>query len=208
MIFEKVVQLYKGQSSYITEICDLKRELPLCKVEEDMWIASNHRLVLGRDMEFTRKVSEELNKFIKDYEPDILFTAEAKSLPLVYKISEILNIEMTVARKGIPKAYMGMNYLSEEIKSITTKESQRLILESDQAERINGKRVALVDDVVSTYGTMGGLERLVLKAGGKIVCKAAIWLEGPWYKGDLIYLAILPIFVTEKKFNELKKLYG
>lgn len=207
MSFEERVKIYNGQTSYTIEICGLHRELPICQVGEDIWIASNHQLVLGRDREFTEKVGKELAKRIKKYKPEIILTAEAKSLPLAYKIAEELDIEMTVARKS-RKAYM-KDYLSVEIKSITTRKPQLLILELDQSQRLYGKRVALVDDVVSTYGTMGGLERLTEKAGGKVVCKASVWLEGPWYYGnDIECIGILPIFVSEEKYERLKELYG
>ena len=58
-----------------------------------------------------------------------------------------------------------------------------MVLEMDEAEKMRGKRVCVIDDVVSTYGTMGGLERFAERAGGKVVCRAAVWLEGPWYGG-------------------------
>jgi len=207
--FKDLVKIYRYEKSFTTDVCGLKRELPIRRVDKDMWIASNHRLVLGRDVEFTKRVGEELSGSIKDFNPDYLITAEFKSLPLVYKISEQLCIqEMIVARKDV-KSYMENSYIETLVKSITTAEPQRLVLESDQAEKISGRKVAIVDDVVSTGGTLLGLEKLVEKARGIITCKAAVWLEGPWYIGeDLIYLGVLPVFVSEMKFEELKKLYG
>lgn len=202
--FKDLVKIYGDEISYTTDICGLKRELPIRQVDEGVWIASNHSLVLGRDIPFTERASEELSNRIKDFYPDYLITAESKSLPLVYKISKKRGLqEMIVARKGI-KAYMGSSYLMVQAKSITTAEPQKLVLEHDQAKKMKGKKVAIVDDVVSTGGTLVGLEELVEKAGGTVVCKAAVWLEGPWYANrDIIFLSILPVFVNEKKYTEL-----
>jgi len=195
-----LVELYRGQTSYTIEICGLTRELPLRKVNKDIWIASNHQLVLGCDVQFTRLVGKELAKKIKKYKPDYLLTAESKSLPLVYETAKnLLHERVAVARKS-PKAYMDF-YIEEEVKSITTKEPQKLVLDRENIELIKNKSVCIIDDVVSTGETINALERLANKAGAKIKCKAAVWLEGPWYKGDLIYLSILPIFVTEEKYS-------
>lgn len=203
MSFEDRVKIFEGQKFYKTKICELYRELPIRQVDEEIWIASNHKLVLGKDVEFTQKVGKELASRIKPYNPDVLLTAEAKALPLAYEIARELGLrKILVARKEV-KSYM-KKYLVEEVKSITTSKIQKLVLELD--EKIEGKRICLFDDVVSTYGTMNALEKLVKRAGGEIVCKAAVWLEGPWYEGkDLIYLEILPIWVTERKFNKLRE---
>lgn len=207
---ENLVKVYTGQASHIVNICGLVRELPIQRIDDELWIASNHKLVLGRDTEFTQKVGAELASRIREYKPEHLFTAETKSLPLVYETSTQLGLkEMLVARKSA-KAYME-NYIAVEVKSITTKEKQKLVFEYDKTgkdlERLRGKRIGIVDDVVTTYGTMEALERLVLKFGGEVVCKAAVWLEGPWYNGeDLIYLDTLPIFVAGKKYDELMEI--
>jgi adenine phosphoribosyltransferase len=207
--FIDLVKIYRGEKFFTTHICGLKRKLPIRQVDKDMWIASNHPLVLGRDVEFTKRIGKKLSKIIKNFNPDYLITAESKSLPLTYKISELLNLpEMIVARKNV-KSYMENSYIKISIKSITTAEPQKLVLESDQVEKIRKKRIAIVDDVVSTGGTLTGLEKLVESAGGIITCKAAVWLEGPWYKKrDLIHLGILPVFVSKNKFEEMKKLFG
>lgn len=202
--FEDLVKVYRGESSFTIEVCGLKRELAICQVDNATWIVSNHPLVLGRDVEFTEGVGEKLSDRIRGFSPDYLITAESKSLPLVYEISKRLGLrEVIVARKG-KKAYMGKSYLEVQIKSITTAEPQKLVLELDQAKKIMGRKVAIVDDVVSTGGTLAGLEELVKKAGGTVVCKAAVWLEGPWCADkDIIFLSTLPIFVTEEKYRML-----
>lgn len=200
-----LVKIYEGQTHHTIEICGIRRELPVRRVEKDLWIASNHQLVLGRDIEFTKRVGAELANRIRKHKVEFLFTAESKALPLVYETAKQLgHLVMGVARKE-KKSYMGKTCLLEKIRSITTGRRQNLIIELDEAEKMRGRRVGLIDDVVSTYGTMRGLEMLAKKAGGEVVCKAAVWLEGPWYKGDLIYLGTLPIFVTKKKFDELNQ---
>jgi adenine phosphoribosyltransferase len=200
-----LVELYKGQTSYTTKICGLTRVLPLRKVDKDMWIASNHQLVLGCDVEFTKFVGKELAKRIRKHKPDCLLTAESKSLPLVYETAKNLrHKKIAVARKS-PKAYMDF-YIEERVKSITTKEPQRLVLDKENIKLIKNKKICIIDDVVSTGGTINALERLAKKARAKIECKAAVWLEGPWYKGDLIYLSTLPIFVTKEKYSSYTKL--
>ena len=202
-----LVQPYQGQTSYTVDICGLIRELPIQRIDEGLWIASNHKLVLGRDIEITQRIGAELTSRIREYKPDYLFTAEAKSLVLVYETCKQLGLkEMLVARKGVKK-YME-NYIEEEVKSITTKEKQKLVFECDKsrrdAESLRGKRIAILDDVVSTHGTMEALGGLVSKFGGKVVCKAAVWLEGPWYNGkDLIYIGTLPVFATGATYREL-----
>jgi adenine phosphoribosyltransferase len=196
----RLVKLYNGQTFYTTKICGLTRKLPLRKVSEDIWIASNHQLVLGCDVEFTKVAGKELAKRIKKHRPDFLLTAESKSLPLVYETAKNLNHKRIVVARKSPKAYMDF-YVEEEVKSITTKEPQKLILDKESIELIKNKSVCIIDDVVSTGWTLNALEKLAIKAGAKIKCRAAVWLEGPWYKGDLIYLSILPIFVTKEKFD-------
>lgn len=205
MSFEERVKLYEGQTFHEINICGLNRILPIIEVSKGIRIASDHQLVLGRDIEFTSVVSEELARRIEQYNPDYLFTAESKGLCIAYETGKRLKHSgICVARKG-KKAYM-INPLEVEIESITTKEPQMLVLEEDEAKRMYGRKVVPIDDVVSTGETMRRLKGLVQRAGGKVVCEAAVWLEGPWYRGeDLICLGILPIFVSEEIFHELKK---
>jgi adenine phosphoribosyltransferase len=114
--FEDLVKVYRNEKYFTTNVCGIKRELPIRQVDKEIWIASNHLLVLGRDVEFTKKIGEELSKILKDYSPDYLITAESKSLPLAYKISELLGLsEMIVARKNT-KSYMGESYKEFVIK--------------------------------------------------------------------------------------------
>lgn len=199
-----LVELYKGQLFHTVNLNGMVRRLPIRQVDDEIWIASNHQLVLC-DVDFTERVGRKLGARIREYKLDCLFTAESKSLPLVYEIARQLgHKEIAIARKNV-KPYMDL-YLAEEVKSITTREPQKLVIDRENIERIKGRKIGVVDDVVSTGDTISALKNLVFRAGGTIMCEAAVWLEGPWYKsGNLIYMDVLPIFVTERKFNELMK---
>ncbi|MGQ9781899.1 MAG: phosphoribosyltransferase family protein [Nitrososphaeria archaeon] len=188
------VEIFSGQQYHDIEIGGVKRRLPIVKVDEGMWIASNASLILG-DVEFISKAAELLTKRVEDFKPQILVTAEAKSIALVYEITKMLGLKRYVIARKKPKAYMG-EYIVETVKSITTREKQTLILTREDIEQIKGKRVCVLDDVVSTGRTINALVSLVAKAGGNVVCKASIWREGPWYNAeDLVFLEDLPIFV-------------
>ncbi|MDN6906506.1 adenine phosphoribosyltransferase, partial [Klebsiella pneumoniae] len=127
-------------------------------------------------------------------EVDFVVTAEAKGIPLAYEISKILNLnEYIVARKSI-KAYME-EPIEVEVNSITTTNSQKLYLNNQDANKIKGKKVALIDDVISTGQSLKALERLVEKAGANVVAKAAILAEGDAKdRKDIIFLEALPTF--------------
>jgi len=202
----ETARLYSGETEYVIEICGLTRSLPIRKVGAEMWIASNHNLVLGRDTRFTEAAATELASLIKKYEPEHLLTAETKSLPLVYEISKRLSLsEMLVTRKNA-KAYAD-KVKKVPVKSITTTEPQTLFFEYENASDYLGTRIAPVDDVVSTGGTMDALEALVKMLDAQLACKAAIWLEGPWYRKEgLVYLGTLPVWATGKTYEELKRI--
>jgi len=199
----KRVELYSGQKYYRIQIGKVIRNLPLVQVDEDLWIASNAGIILG-DIEFISAAAEVMVGKLKSISPEIIITPEAKAIAFAYEVAKSLgHKKLIIGRKSV-KAYM-KDYLIEEVKSITTKEQQVIVLTREDAELIKGRRVCLLDDVVSTGGTITAIEKLAERAGGKIVCRAAIWIEGPWYKGDLIYLGELPIFVSERKLKSLEK---
>ena len=127
-------------------------------------------------------------------EVDVLVTAEAKGIPLVFEVSKILGMKnYIVARKSI-KAYMDTP-LVNEVESITTKEKQMLCLDGNDVVLIQGKRVAIIDDVISTGESLRAVEALVKKAGGEIIAKAAILAEGDAAdRTDIIFLEKLPLF--------------
>ena len=175
--------------TYTLNVAGLTRELPIIKLSYDLSIASF--VILG-DTEIVRKTAPIIAKKLP--EVDFIVTAEAKGIPLAYEISRVLNLnEYVVARKSV-KAYME-EPIEVEVNSITTSNSQKLYLNSQDAKKIKGKRVALVDDVISTGQSLKALERLVEKAGGKVLAKAAILAEGDAKdRKDIIFLEALPTF--------------
>ena len=175
--------------TYTLNVAGLTRELPIIKLSYDLSIASF--VILG-DTEIVRKTAPIIAKKLP--EVDFIITAEAKGIPLAYEISRVLNLnEYVVARKSV-KAYME-EPIDVEVNSITTTNSQKLYLNNQDAKKIKGKRVALVDDVISTGQSLKALERLVEKAGGKVLAKAAILAEGDAKdRKDIIFLEALPTF--------------
>ena len=175
--------------TYTLHVAGLTRELPIIKLSYDLSIASF--VILG-DTEIVRKTAPMIAKKLP--EVDFVVTAEAKGIPLAYEISKILNLnEYIVARKSI-KAYME-EPIEVEVNSITTTNSQKLYLNNQDASKIKGKRVALIDDVISTGQSLKALERLVEKAGANVVAKAAILAEGDAKdRKDIIFLEALPTF--------------
>jgi len=175
--------------TYTLHVAGLTRELPIIKLSYDLSIASF--VILG-DTEIVRKTAPIIAKKLP--EVDFIVTAEAKGIPLAYEISKVLNLnEYVVARKSV-KAYMEES-IEVEVNSITTTNSQKLYLNNRDAKKIKGKRIALVDDVISTGQSLKALERLVEKAGGKVLAKAAILAEGDAKdRKDIIFLEALPTF--------------
>ena len=175
--------------TYTLHVAGLTRELPIIKLSYDLSIASF--VILG-DTEIVRKTAPIIAKKLP--EVDFIVTAEAKGIPLAYEISRILNLnEYIVARKSI-KAYM-KEPIEVEVNSITTTDSQKLYLNNQDAKKIKGKKVALIDDVISTGQSLKALERLVEKAGGNVIAKAAILAEGDAKdRKDIIFLEALPTF--------------
>ena len=175
--------------TYTLNVAGLTRELPIIKLSYDLSIASF--VILG-DTEIVRKTAPIIAKKLP--EVDFIVTAEAKGIPLAYEISRVLNLnEYVVARKSV-KAYMEES-IEVEVNSITTTNSQKLYLNNQDAKKIKGKRIALVDDVISTGQSLKALERLVEKAGGKVLAKAAILAEGDAKdRKDIVFLEALPTF--------------
>lgn len=198
---ESLVEAYSGQTNYKVKLDGTLRRLPVVPISDHIWIASDAELVLG-DVEFLGTAARLLARKVKRRRVDVILTAEAKSIALAYELAKLLgHPRFIVARKSL-KAYMG-DYVAHKLKSITTKNDQELVLTREEAESLSGRRVCLLDDVVSTGGTLKALEALVAGAGGKVACRAAVWKEGPWYKSDLIYVSALPIFVDDIRDKSL-----
>ena len=174
--------------TYKMTIAGCERELPLCEVDEHLDIAA---FIMFGDVEITEKSAAALLK--KAPEHDIVITAEAKGIPLCYEMARQGCGKYIIARKGV-KVYMP-DPISVNVKSITTLSQQTLYLGSDDAEKMKGKRVLIVDDVISTGESLRALDALVQKAGGKIVGQVAVLAEGDAAdRDDIIFLEKLPVF--------------
>ncbi len=174
--------------SYKINIAGCERELPLCEVNENLDIAA---FIMFGDVEVTVASARELIK--KCPEHDVIVTAEAKGITLAYEMARQENKDYVVARKGL-KVYMP-KYVSVEVRSITTLSLQKLYIGTDDIKKIKGRRVLIIDDVISTGESMVALEKLVEKAGGDIAGKAAVLAEGDASeRNDIIFLNKLPVF--------------
>lgn len=175
--------------TYEMDIAGLKRELPLCKVTDDLYIGA---FVMFGDVELTVHCAAELLKLAPEY--DYIIAPEAKSIPLLYEMARQSGAEKYfLARKG-PKAYMS-GIFEVSVKSITTMSVQKLVIDTADAELINGKRILIIDDVISTGESLRAMEELVTKAGGNIVGKMAVLAEGDAQeRDDIIVLGHLPLF--------------
>lgn len=177
------------QKTYKINIAGLERELPLCPVSDNLDIAA---FIIFGDVELTVKCAEALIPLLPEH--DIMLTAEAKSIPLIHELAKQQGEnEYIIARKG-EKVYMP-SPISVNVRSITTQRVQTLYLGADDAEKMNGKRVLIIDDVISTGESLKALEALVSKAGGKTVGRAAVLAEGDAAdRNDIIFLEKLPVF--------------
>ncbi|MCL1829155.1 MAG: adenine phosphoribosyltransferase [Oscillospiraceae bacterium] len=175
--------------TYEMDIAGLKRDLPLCRVSDDVYIGA---FVIFGDVELTVHCATELLKRAPEY--DYLISPEAKSIPLLYEMARQSGAEKYfLARKG-PKLYMS-GIFEVEVRSITTMSVQKLVLDKADADTMRGKKILLVDDVVSTGESLHAMEELVKRAGGIVAGKMAILAEGDARRrDDIIYLAPLPLF--------------
>lgn len=182
---------------YEIEIAGLKRKLPLCPITDSLYIGA---FIMFGDVEITRAAATELLKIAPEY--DIMITAESKGIPLVYEMARQSNAENYLLARKTPKLYM-RNIFSVEVKSITHATVQTLYLDGDDAEAIRGKRVLIVDDVVSTGESLRALETLVTKAGGIIAGKMCVLAEGDAAnRDDIKYLSVLPVFNADGTIKE------
>ena len=174
---------------YEMTIAGLKRQLPLCPVNEDLYIGA---FIMFGDVEITVAAAEALLKKAPEF--DILVTAESKGIPLVHEMArQAGHNEYVVARKGA-KLYM-TDVISTEVDSITTDHVQTLCLGKTEADLIRGRRVLVVDDVISTGESLKSLEVLVNQVGGNIVGRMTVLAEGEAAdRDDIIYLEKLPLF--------------
>ena len=183
--------------AYKMTIAGLERDLPICPVNENLSIAA---FVIFGDPELTTAAAKELLAKAPEY--DYLITAEAKGIPLVHEMARLAgNQKYFLARKG-PKLYM-TGVLEVTVHSITTEKVQKLYLDKADAELMKGKRILIVDDVISTGESLYALEHLVKDAGGIICGRMAILAEGDaTERKDLIYLEKLPLFTKDGEVIE------
>jgi adenine phosphoribosyltransferase len=174
---------------YKMNIAGLERALPLCKLTDDLYIGA---FVIFGDPELTTACAKALLEKAPEY--DYLITAEAKGIPLIHEMARLAgNQKYMLARKGA-KLYM-RDVISVSVHSITTNKEQTLYLDGYDAELMKGKKILIVDDVISTGESLRALEVLVEQAGGNIVGRMCILAEGDAIeRPDITFLEELPLF--------------
>ena len=185
--------------TYPMTVAGLKRELPICKVTDDLYIGA---FIVFGDAELTVACARELLKLVPADSYDYMLTAEAKSIPLIHEMARQSGAaKYFIARKG-PKAYIP-DPLRVVDKSITTAGEQALYLGRDDADLIRGKRVLLMDDVISTGGSLHAMEALVEQAGGTVTGRVAVLAEGAAAdRSDIRFLEKLPVFNADGTVKE------
>jgi adenine phosphoribosyltransferase len=174
---------------YKMNVAGLERDLPLCPISDTLNIGA---FILFGDVELTERCAEELYKLAPEH--DCMITAESKGIPLIHAMCRISGKNRYVLARKSVKLYM-KDVVECQTQSITTSARQTLYIDGADAEFLKGKRVLIVDDVISTGGSLLSLENLVNQAGGNIVGKMAILAEGDATKrDDIIYLEKLPLF--------------
>ena len=182
---------------YRMNIAGLDRDLPICKVTDELYIAG---FVIFGDQELTVACAKALLEKAPEY--DYLITAEAKGIPLAHEMARQAGDKKYLLARKAPKLYM-TDILEFKVRSITTNREQTLYLDGADAALMKGKRILVVDDVISTGESLHALEALVEKAGGEIVGRMAILAEGEAQeRPDLIYLEKLPLFNPDGTVKE------
>lgn len=183
--------------TYEIDIAGLKRDLPLCKVSDDLYIGA---FVIFGDVELTVHCATELLKRAPEY--DYLIAPEAKAIPLLYEMARQSGADKYFLARKKAKAYM-QGVLTVNVQSITTQGVQTLVLDAEDAKQLKDKRVLILDDVISTGESLRAMEELVEKAGGIVAGKMAVLAEGDAAKrDDIITLAPLPLFNPDGTVKE------
>jgi len=178
-------------SVYTIDIAGMKRDLPICPLNDELSIGA---FVMFGDVELTIHCAAELLKKLPAC--DYLIAPEAKAIPLIYEMSRQSGLPYLLARKKA-KAYMS-GVFRVDVQSITTAGTQTLVIDTADAERMKGKRIVILDDVISTGESLRAMETLVNEAGGIIVGKMAVLAEGDAAKRtDITVLAPLPLFKAD-----------
>lgn len=164
-------------------IMGIERKLPYVKIGENLALAS---FVIISDTELVSRVAPELVRRLPDV--DVLMTAEAKGICLTYEMSRLMGMKNFIIARKSRKPYM-QDPISHTVHSVTTQKEQTLWLDNAEAEKIRGKRVALIDDVIATGESIEALEALAVKAGAIVAAKAAVLAElQSVHRKDIIYL--------------------
>ncbi len=179
-------------TSYPITIAGIKRELPICPVNEELYIGA---FVIFGDVELTIASAKALLEKAPEY--DYMITAESKGIPLVYEMARQSGQNKYFLARKSAKLYM-REVFSVQVRSITTSNVQQLFLDADDAQLMKGKRILVVDDVISTGQSLKAVEQLVEEAGGIIAGRMAILAEGDASKrDDIIFLEHLPLFKAD-----------
>ena len=182
---------------YRMNVAGLTRDLPICRVTDDLYIAG---FVVFGDQELTVACAKALLEVAPEY--DYIITAEAKGIPLGHEMARQAGAKKYFLARKAPKLYMS-GVFSASVQSITTEGQQTLYLDTADAELMKGKKILIVDDVISTGQSLLALEALVEKAGGIVAGKLAVLAEGDAQdREDIIYLEKLPLFNPDGTVKE------
>jgi adenine phosphoribosyltransferase len=186
------IERYDFVKTYRLSVANLQRELPICRVSDSLEIAA---FIMFGDVELTVKCAQELIKKAPPH--DVIITAEAKGIPLAYEMARQLGANKYLIARKSPKLYM-KNPINVTVKSITTEKPQTLYIDEEDAAYMKGRRVLIVDDVISTGESVGAVEALIEKAGGTVAGRMAVLAEGDAQnRDDIIYLEHLPLFFRD-----------
>lgn len=174
---------------YKMTIAGLERHLPLCKVNDDLYIAG---FIMFNDVELTIAVARELLDRAPEF--DVILTAESKGIPLAYEMARQSNNAPYIVARKETKLYM-QDVFQVEVNSITTNHKQKLCIGKAERDLMRGKRVLVVDDVISTGESIAAIDKIVDAVGGTIVGQMTVLAEGDACKrDDITYLEELPLF--------------
>lgn len=182
---------------YPMNIAGVERQLPICRVTDDLYIGA---FVIFGDQELTVACADALLKIAPDY--DYIITAEAKGIPLIHEMARQSGAAKYFLARKKPKLYM-TGVFEVTVRSITTEGEQKLYLDTADAELMKGKKILIVDDVISTGESLKAIEALVEKAGGIIAGRMCILAEGDAIdREDIQYLNPLPLFNADGSVKE------
>ena len=182
---------------YTIDVAGVKRDLPLCELTDDLYIGA---FVIFGDVELTECCAKELLKLAPEH--DVIITAESKGIPLAYEMARQEGVNRYLIARKASKLYM-KNVVTVTVRSITTAKEQMLCIDQEDANYMKGKRVLIVDDVISTGESLHAVEQLVSEVGGTIVGRMAILAEGDAQeRKDIIYLQKLPLFNADGSVKE------